>query len=134
MGRKESRELGCYIELEDCNFATTCREVLFIFDHVRLMLTSYIIFEYERRLMMKTQEVREKYTIEYCPFCDSEQVIFAKGVTACPSCGMPLAPCSICEECTSNCPYGCDGVHDGNLKITNPRISKEEVSKIYALL
>ena len=32
------------------------------------------------------------YTIECCPWCEAEEVIFAKGVTACPDCGKPLAP------------------------------------------
>lgn len=43
----------------------------------------------------------EDYTLECCPYCDcSEQVIFSKGITRCPNCGKPLAPCSVCEECT----------------------------------
>lgn len=67
------------------------------------------------------------YTIEYCPFCDSEQVIFAEGITACPTCGKPLAPCSVCEDCNyDTCPYGCDGKNDEYKKVTNRKITKEE--------
>lgn len=78
----------------------------------------------------------DDYTIEYCPFCDSEQVIFAEGVTACPNCGASLAPCSMCEDCDySTCPYGCtSGAEDEFKEITNPRISKELAKEIYSLL
>lgn len=78
----------------------------------------------------------DDYTIEYCPFCDSEQVIFAKGITACPECGKPLAPCSMCEECDySTCPYGCTGGEkDEHLEVTNPPISKEMAEALYKLL
>lgn len=76
------------------------------------------------------------YTIECCPFCDTEQVIFAKGVTACPNCGKPLAPCSMCENCDySTCPYGCTGgAEDEFKKITNEAISKERAKALYKLL
>lgn len=79
---------------------------------------------------------RENFVIEYCPFCDSEQVIFADGITACPGCGKPLAPCSLCEDCDYNsCPYGCTGgPEDEFKKVTNPTISKEEAQRLYALL
>ena len=76
------------------------------------------------------------YTIEYCPFCDSEQVIYAKGITACPECGKPLAPCSMCEECNyATCPYGCTGgVEDEHKEVTNPPISRKKAQKIYGML
>lgn len=70
----------------------------------------------------------EDYTFEYCPSCESDVVIYANGVTACPNCGEPLAPCSVCETCDySTCPYGCTdcGTHI-DAEITNPPISKEE--------
>lgn len=78
----------------------------------------------------------DDYTIEYCPWCDSEQIIYATGVTACPECGASLAPCSMCEDCDRNiCPYGCDGSdNDGKKPITNPPISKEMAKEIYKLL
>lgn len=76
------------------------------------------------------------FTIEYCPFCDSEQVIYSKGVTACPDCGKPLAPCSMCENCDyGTCPYGCTGGAEDEFKeVTNPPISKEMADQIYKLL
>jgi hypothetical protein len=76
------------------------------------------------------------YTIEYCPHCDSEQVIYAKGITACPECGAPLAPCSMCVSCDyATCPYGCTGgEEDSHKTITNPHISKEIAKKLYKLL
>jgi len=77
-----------------------------------------------------------RYTIEYCPFCDAEVVIFAEGVTACPHCGAPLAPCSVCDiDCNGPCPYGCDGSeNDAHKVVTNPAISPELSEKLYALL
>lgn len=76
------------------------------------------------------------FTIEYCPFCDSEQVIYAVGVTACPSCGKPLAPCSMCDDCDyDTCPYGCTGAPEDEFKeVTNPPISEELAEQIYKLL
>lgn len=78
----------------------------------------------------------DDYTIEYCPWCDSEQVIYAEGVTACPTCGKPLAPCSMCEGCDfTTCPYGCTGGPEDEFKpITNPPISEEMADEIYKLL
>ena len=49
--------------------------------------------------------MEQKYTIEWCPYCDTEEVIYAEGITACPNCGAPLAPCSMCDECDyETCP------------------------------
>lgn len=77
----------------------------------------------------------DDYTVEYCPFCDSEQVVFSKGITACPNCGTSLAPCSMCEDCDYGaCPYGCNGSDDEFKEITNPPISKEFVKRIYRFL
>lgn len=78
----------------------------------------------------------EDYTLECCPYCDcSEQVIFSKGITRCPNCGKPLAPCSVCEECTPVCPYGCDGTANDEFKtVTNRGITQEEIDVIYPLL
>lgn len=76
---------------------------------------------------------RRSYTTEYCPWCDTEQVIYARGVTACPSCGKPMAPCSVCHdelngECPNECPYGCKGTAgDENKSITNPPITEAEI-------
>ena len=77
--------------------------------------------------------VQRKYTIEYCPFCDSEAVIFQTGVTACPHCGKPLAPCSMCEGCDyASCPYGCDGTENDERKIvTNPLINPGDAEYLY---
>lgn len=79
---------------------------------------------------------KDKYTIEYCPFCDTEQVIYSTGITACPNCGKPLAPCSMCETCDyDTCPYGCTGGEEDELKvITNPKIAKDQVEKLYRML
>lgn len=72
------------------------------------------------------------YTMEYCPWCDEEVVIHATGVTACPSCGKPLAPCSVCQathgECQNPCPYGCNGTEEDEHKtVTTPPITPEEI-------
>ena len=71
----------------------------------------------------------EDYTWEYCAECDTEQVIYSKGVTACPNCGAPLAPCSCCEDGCNyvTCPYGCTGGdEDYHKAVTNPPISEAE--------
>lgn len=70
----------------------------------------------------------EDYTIEYCPWCENEVVIHSKGITACPECGKPLAPCSVCEECISPCPYGCSGgASDEHKAVTTPPITQAEI-------
>lgn len=70
----------------------------------------------------------QDYTFEYCPNCEKDVVIFSQGVTACPACGEPLAPCSMCETCSyDTCPYGCadNGVHI-QVSVNNPPISTDE--------
>lgn len=55
---------------------------------------------------------KEDYTIEWCPHCDTEQVIYSEGVTACLKCHKPLLPCSVCEDgcrITQPCPYDMTG-------------------------
>lgn len=71
----------------------------------------------------------EHYTIEFCPWCGYEAVIYSKGITACHFCGKPLAPCSVCETCDyATCPYGCTGgAEDEQKEITNPKISDLEI-------
>lgn len=81
---------------------------------------------------------QEDYTIEYCPFCDTEVAIRAHGVTACPECGKPLAPCSVCHGCVmgpphSACPYGCTGgAEDERKTITAPPMTAEEIAFAWA--
>ena len=75
----------------------------------------------------------EDYTIEYCPYCEQEVAIRSHGITACPSCGKPLAPCSDCclafKGCYSDCPYGCTGGPEDEFKpITNPPMTEEEIA------
>lgn len=75
----------------------------------------------------------EDYTIEYCPYCDQEVAIRSHGVTACPSCGKPLVPCSVCtlkyNDCIDPCPYGCTGgAEDEVIPITNPPMTNEEIA------
>lgn len=70
------------------------------------------------------------YTIEYCPWCDSEQVIYSKGITACPNCGKPLAPCSVCDCCNYDiCPYGCDGSKNDEFKHIDRYITQHEADE-----
>ena len=81
------------------------------------------------------------YTIEYCSCCESEVAIRAKGITACPSCGKPLVPCSVCinehdNGCCglgSDCPCGCDGIGDADkLLTTAPPMTPEEIVFAFA--
>ena len=88
----------------------------------------------------------EDYTIEGCPFCDQDVAIRSHGITACPSCGKPLAPCSVCcleySGCYSDlrgcalpdpCPYGCTGGPEDEFKpITNPPMTDEEIAFAWA--
>lgn len=77
----------------------------------------------------------DAFTIEACPWCESEQVIHVKGVTRC-SCGKPLAPCSVCESCDyATCPYGCDGSdNDVNKKIDHEALPENVQAFLYKLL
>lgn len=82
---------------------------------------------------MKANMKPEDYTIEYCPYCDREVAIRSHGITACPSCGKPLAPCTVCEvergECHFPCPYGYTGGAEDEFKpITNPPMTAEEIA------
>lgn len=74
-----------------------------------------------------------EYTIEMCPNCMTEQVIYSKGITPCSNCGHPLAPCSVCEECNyDTCPCGCDGTENDSYKrVTNPVIPEDLQKKLY---
>lgn len=94
------------------------------------------------------QELREKrnnglrrndYTIEFCPYCENEVYIHATGITKCPECGKPLAPCSVCMEehigchatqgATQPCPYGCQCDNtDEYKKATMPPLKEEEIN------
>ena len=72
------------------------------------------------------------YTMEYCPVCDKVVVIHAHGVTRCPSCGAPLAPCRVCAYekggCKKDCPYWCDGtVNDLHKPVTMPDMTQFEI-------
>ena len=80
----------------------------------------------------------EDYTIEYCPWCDQDVAIYSTGITACPNCGKPLAPCSVCYAeglgCRmENCPYGCSGYPNDEFKrVTNRPITPEEIAFAFA--
>lgn len=83
---------------------------------------------------LSQKEIRERFTIEYCPWCNSEQIIFAQGTTECPACKHVLIPCSVCLDTISNCsepeicPYiECAQTPDELRKATNvPIILTEE--------
>ena len=82
----------------------------------------------------------EDYTIEFCPWCCNDVAIRSHGVTACPECGKPLAPCSVCTAerggCRAGepCPYGCSplGEGDENKAITVPHMTEEEIAFAFA--
>ena len=84
----------------------------------------------------------EDYTIEYCPYCDTDVAIHAHGVTACPESGKPLAPCTVCHDerggcsATEPCPYGCayggECLKDETIQITNPPMTPEEIAFAWA--
>lgn len=82
----------------------------------------------------------EDYTIEYCPWCNQDVTIRAHGVTACPECGKPLAPCSVCHDerggCSAvrPCPYGCNETGEGDeyKPVTTPPMTAEEIAFAWA--
>lgn len=83
------------------------------------------------------QKEVNRFAVEYCPCCDIEVVIHADGITACPSCGYPLAPCSVCYEergdCVDPCPYGCTGgEEDAKKPITKPPVTDEDIAFVMA--
>lgn len=83
--------------------------------------------EFCTELAQKTLKA-EDYTIEFCPWCENEVVIHSKGITACPECGKPLAPCSVCDGCVDPCLYGCTGgTSDEEKKVTMPAITPAEI-------
>ena len=72
---------------------------------------------------MKTED----YTIEFCPWCETEVAIRAHCAIACPNCGKPIIPCSTClEGCHANkgCPYGCRNAI-GTMKLGAPMTAEE---------
>ena len=76
----------------------------------------------------------EDYMIEYCPYCNQEVAIRSYGTTACPKCGRPLVPCSLCSDGTnllhncSRCSNGCvRGDDDENMPITNSHMTEYEI-------
>lgn len=71
------------------------------------------------------------FTIEICPWCGKEQVIYAKGITRC-LCGKPLVPCSMCESCNYKfCDYGCNGTDSDAEKQVDHEALPEEDQKFY---
>ncbi len=40
---------------------------------------------------------------EYCAHCESEVIIPADKISYCPSCGMQILPCSMCDPYTTDC-------------------------------
>nr|WP_303182483.1 hypothetical protein [Lachnoclostridium phocaeense] len=70
------------------------------------------------------------YTIEMCPECGEEVVIFSEGITDCSTCGYPVVPCSVCEgRPCDHCPYEQD-IKRSN----NRRILKMEAKIAYSIL
>ena len=49
----------------------------------------------------------KKKVYEWCPYCEQEVKLKAEfAVQTCPSCGMRIVPCSMCDDCDScdDCP------------------------------
>lgn len=47
--------------------------------------------------------VAEDLITEWCSFCNNEVLIPACGESACPICGKPILPCSMCDNDIVNC-------------------------------
>lgn len=89
---------------------------------------------------LSQKEIRERFTIEWCPWCDSERIIFAQGTTRCPVCNHVLIPCSTCidtfGDCLKHedCPYAeCEQTPDEFRQATNiPLVlTDEETAFLY---
>lgn len=80
------------------------------------------------------KKIRENFTIEMCPYCGKEEVIYAQGITPCPDCGNLILPCSCCEDCTDNCPYEIFETGEYNRNLINNPIDPEFSSKLYKYL
>lgn len=79
------------------------------------------------------------YTIEWCPYCEAEQVVYTEGITSC-QCGATLLPCSACEGSsggcsTETCPYK-DVAEDEEKRksLAKPAIPAELAKKLYKVL
>lgn len=75
---------------------------------------------------MRRKMNKENYTVEWCPYCEQEVVIYAHVITECPECGEKLFPCSVCTQECCNCPY-----EMGEQKAL--RITEEEIEKYSSL-
>lgn len=87
-------------------------------------------------MAVNKEKVKERYCVEMCPGCGNEQVIYTTGITPCPDCGYPIAPCVMCESCDyQSCPYGCDGTESDSKKaVTRPMISRRAAAMLYPYL
>ncbi len=78
-------------------------------------------------------EIRpENYTVELCPECGEETVVFVHGITPCQHCGCPVLPCSVCNGC-GDCELEKLSKENGGVA-TNREILKKEASIAYAVL
>lgn len=98
-----------------------------------------IKFDDTNIVTLTKEEAQKMFVVECCPDCNTEQIIWAEGITQCPLCHVSIAPCSLCYECTyNNCPYDCDGTENDLFKqITKPMInfdSAESCMEMYNIL
>ena len=50
-------------------------------------------------------EIISDTCLEWCPYCEEEVELQSKlDMQVCPSCGKPIWPCNLCEDCTADCP------------------------------
>ena len=78
----------------------------------------------------------EDYTIEMCPECGEETIIFSDGITPCRNCGAPVIPCSVCLE-NGNCNNDCDFskiLKENSGIATNRKVLKKEAAIVYPML
>lgn len=77
----------------------------------------------------------EDYTIEMCPECGEETIIFSDGITPCRNCGAPVIPCSECSG-KGNC-NDCDFLKirkEYGGMATNRKVLKKEAAIVYPML
>jgi hypothetical protein len=49
---------------------------------------------------------------EICPHCEKEVDIPSNKISSCPNCGGEIIPCSMCNGCNEECPFGYEHVQE----------------------
>ena len=90
-------------------------------------------FDSELISKIPISDLQKLFTVEWCPCCNFETIIWSRGISRCQFCGSPIVPCSAChysngDGCYEKCPYSCGEVsYSSEQDITMPKIEFETV-------